>query len=347
MEVDATAAARARTSGRAGPAAGPARPVRPAAGTRRAARSRPGWSRRTRRSTRPAGPAGRRGRPGTPRSMAAAMSSGPASASTFSATTSTAASSTARRCGRDQLADQQPGPPLQPQPVAARHLVRLGLVGDARASAPSGVRSAGSGRLRDLGAHRRASACQVLGSTASSLRYSGSPASSSTCVPTARDPALVQHRHPVGQLHGGRPVRDHQRGHPAQHPPQRGLHLLSRCGRPMRTAGRPAPAPAAGRARPGPAPAAAAGRRRATGPARRSGCPGPTAARRRSRPRWRSAAPPRSARRARRASPSATFSRTLAEISTGSSNARAHRAAQLGQPQLAHVDPVQQHRAAR
>ena len=165
-------------------------------------------------------------------------------------------------------------------------------------------------------------------------------ASSSRCVPTAAIRPSGQQRHPVGQQHRRRPVRDHQRGRAGEHLAQRLPRPAPRCARPARTAGRPAPAPTAGRAPRGPAPAAAAGRRTATAPARRSGCPGPTAGRARSRPgRPRSASATSSSVASGR--PSVRFSRTLTENSVGSSKATATTGAQLGQRQVADVDAVE------
>ena len=96
----------------------------------------------------------------------------------------------------------------------------------------------------------------------------------------------------------------------------------------------------AGRAPRGPAPAAAAGRRTATGPARRSGCPAPTAGRARTRP-GRPAAPRRRRRRWRPGRPSVRFSRTLIENSVALLEGGRHDAAQLGQRQVADVDAVE------
>ena len=121
-------------------------------------------------------------------------------------------------------------------------------------------------------------------------------ASSSLCVPTAVIRPPCQQRHPVGQQHRRRPVRDDQGRRVGQHVAQRpldqrlGVHVERRQ-RVVEDQHR-----RAGRARRGPAPAAAAARRTATAPARRSGCPGPTAGRARSRP-GPPAAPPRPRRR--------------------------------------------------
>ena len=95
----------------------------------------------------------------------------------------------------------------------------------------------------------------------------------------------------------------------------------------------------------GPARAAAAGRRTASAPARRPGCPGPAAAVRRSR-HWATcsaaARPPSSAAPG---APIATFSRTVAENSVGSSKATATTCA-AAQRESRDIDAVERDPAA-
>ena len=161
-------------------------------------------------------------------------------------------------------------------------------------------------------------------------QVAGTPGPSRAAPGACRRAVIVpsgQQRHPVGEQHGRRAVRDHDAGGAGSTraaPPR----PAPRCARPARTACRRARGPPAGRGPRGPARAAAADRRTGTCPARRSGS---------SRPQGRSydelglgdVSASRISASVASGRPRVRFSRTLIENSVGSSNAVATDGPQL------------------
>ena len=130
------------------------------------------------------------------------------------------------------------GPPGRCAAVAVRGLRPQGG-GDAGCGLPAAAGAARrAGRCRRPGrprgarprpsstrARRRRCPRRRRPGPASSSRYSGHRAVSSSWVPCVDQPALVQHRDPVGQLQRGPAVRDQQRGPPGHDLAQRGVDL--------------------------------------------------------------------------------------------------------------------------